>query len=115
MYDCTVTRTQVNLIGEPTHASHQYRRAPPLSDPRRGAHGAALTLVVAGQMAARAAPLRRARRPLGGVLRQLAGSIRRRRSHRALPAWAVRLQPRSDALVLARRLLRLRRERHRPL
>lgn len=104
----------VPTIGE-SHAERMRPTDLPLSGQRRRAARAAVAVAVDVQVAARAAAFPHPHPALAGVRGLRRGVLRRRRLRRSLPAPSLRLQPRGHALVLAGRLLRLRRERHRPL
>ena len=80
-----------------------------------GASRPALALAVARQVAARAAALRGALLPLAGLRAALGDGVRRAPARRELSARDLRIQRRGAALDVAGLLLRVLRERHRPL
>src|SRR5690242_20063049 len=72
----------------------------------------AVALAVATEVAARDPPLSRAGSPVAGVPRERSDLVHCGPGHWPLSAALVQLQPRSDALDVASRVLRVRGQRH---
>ena len=109
------SRRRLNLEGSEFVAGISPHPNPAVPREARGASRPALPLALALQVAARPPPLRDPGLPLAGLLRSLRRRLRQGAVHRALPARDLRLQRRRPAVDVARLLLLLRRERHRPL
>ena len=73
------------------------------------ARGASEPLAVAGEVVPAHPALHRLGLPLDGLRRRDRGRVLRHPDHRSLPTGPLRLQPRGAAMVVAGRLLRLRR------